>query len=198
MKIRVLFTLGNRLISHALRELLIKSKFKHIIDVQLPEAVNPHKAITDYDVILTDYLSISRLPKECFKSSRVIVIDNGLEKETVTSLFITENIAGFIDSDSDINMLKKAIEVVNNGEVWINNQTIKSLLGNSMSRNIKDSAKLTEREHAIIRMVKEGYRNKEVASMLSISEQTVKSHLNRIFRKMEVSGRTELIRKLSS
>ncbi len=198
MKIKVLFALGNRLLSLALRDLLVKSKCKHIIEIQLPSAENFHTSLNNYDVIMTDYLSMSRIPKESFKESKIVVIDNGLEKETITSLFITENISGFIDADSDVNMLIKAIEVVHNGEVWINNITIKSLLGNTISKSIKDTIKLTEREYAIIRIVKEGYRNKEIASMLSISEQTVKSHLNRIFRKMKVSGRTELISRISN
>jgi DNA-binding NarL/FixJ family response regulator len=150
----------------------------------------------DYEVVITDYFALTKLPTNCF-DSKVLIMDNGLGKETVVSLFLTEKIAGLIPVDAGLNTLLKAIQVVRNGEVWIDNPTVKCLLNRSITRNVKDSARITEREAAVIRLVKEGYKNKEIAHLLSISEQTVKSHLNRIFRKAHVSARTELIAHLS-
>ena len=50
---------------------------------------------------------------------------------------------------------------------------------------------LTKREKAILRLVAEGKANKEIASILNVSEGTVKSHVNAIMQKMNVSSRTE-------
>lgn len=50
----------------------------------------------------------------------------------------------------------------------------------------------SRRESEIVQLVGRGLRNKEVAQQLSISEGTVKTHLRSIFRKLSVSGRTEL------
>ncbi len=54
--------------------------------------------------------------------------------------------------------------------------------------------KLTEREIEIIRLVAQGRSNAQVAEMLWLSEPTVKVHLSRIYRKIEVSNRTEASR----
>lgn len=197
MNINILFSLGNKLCSEALKELMSKYGCKYTVGVYFPSNGSFSKICEAYDVIVTDYLTLSKIPRECFENSKVLVMDNGLEKETVAALFVADKIMGVVNADSGIDMLIKAIEVVSEDEVWINNNVIKSLLNNSMSRKVKDSSKLTEREYAILKVLKEGYRNKEIASLLSISEQTVKSHLGRIFRKMNVSGRAELISRLA-
>ena len=51
---------------------------------------------------------------------------------------------------------------------------------------------LTEREQDIVRLVTQGFRNKEIADKLSIGEQTVKNHLHNIFDKLGVADRLEL------
>src|ERR1700761_3873424 len=51
---------------------------------------------------------------------------------------------------------------------------------------------LTFRESQVVRLVAQGKANKEIAYQLLLSEGTIKEYLNRIFRKLEVSNRTEL------
>jgi DNA-binding NarL/FixJ family response regulator len=50
---------------------------------------------------------------------------------------------------------------------------------------------LTKRESEILRLVSEGHSNNELARMLWVTEQTVKFHLSNIYRKLDVSNRTE-------
>jgi RNA polymerase sigma factor (sigma-70 family) len=50
---------------------------------------------------------------------------------------------------------------------------------------------LTERETQIIHLLPKGYTNKEIANILGITESTVETHLDRIFRKLDVRSRTE-------
>lgn len=57
------------------------------------------------------------------------------------------------------------------------------------------ASKLTEREMAILRLVANGLRNKEIASQLSISERTVKFHINVIFQKLDAGSRTEAVKE---
>jgi DNA-binding NarL/FixJ family response regulator len=51
---------------------------------------------------------------------------------------------------------------------------------------------LTRKEKEIVSLICHGYRNKEIAQKLAITEQTVKSHCNRIFKKVGVSDRLQL------
>jgi DNA-binding NarL/FixJ family response regulator len=51
---------------------------------------------------------------------------------------------------------------------------------------------LSDREKEIVQLIAQGFRNKEIAEKLFISEQTVKNHLHNIFDKLGVSDRLEL------
>jgi DNA-binding CsgD family transcriptional regulator len=64
-----------------------------------------------------------------------------------------------------------------------------------MAAQLRNSAAnvLSPREEDVVRCVAAGLRNAEVAQALSISEETVKTHLNRIFRKLGVRDRVELV-----
>ena len=68
---------------------------------------------------------------------------------------------------------------------------IKPLIRIAMS--VKNNAKedgLTEREREVLELIGNGMTNKEIAKKLFLSEKTVKNHLNNIFKKIEVSDRT--------
>ena len=68
-------------------------------------------------------------------------------------------------------------------------------LGGLLSRRMLhavDDLDLTIREREIVALVAQGYKNKEMAEKMFISEQTVKNHLHNIFDKLGVSDRLEL------
>ena len=88
----------------------------------------------------------------------------------------------------------RAIHAVAVGEVWADRHaTSEALAGltDSLSRTSKTG--LTHREQQIADACGQGLRNREIASRLNISSKTVKSHLNNIFRKLqlviEIDGR---------
>ena len=88
-----------------------------------------------------------------------------------------------------VDTLMDAIRAAVAGDVWLPSSLQKhmatQLRGPSMNA-------LSQREEEVVRCVAEGLRNAEVAERLSISEETVKTHLNRIFRKLGVRDRMEL------
>ncbi|MBI3935035.1 MAG: response regulator transcription factor [Acidobacteria bacterium] len=55
-----------------------------------------------------------------------------------------------------------------------------------------DSSPLSARERQVVELVSQGFRNREIAQRMFISEQTVKNHLHNIFDKLGVSDRLEL------
>jgi DNA-binding CsgD family transcriptional regulator len=195
---KILIALGNLLLCEALKRLLIISNCKYPIEVLCTSNGNGHDVWMEYKIIVTDHSSLSKIPKGCFGSSMILVIDSGLPKETILSMFLTANIHGIIPAEANIDILLMAINAASNGEVWIDNTMVKSLLNSGISRRVKNIPRLTEREIEILELIRKGYRNKEIAHALYISEQTVKSHLNRIFRKMNVSGRMELVIKFAN
>ena len=68
--------------------------------------------------------------------------------------------------------------------------------GNTLHQGMEsaDRAELTKREREILQLVVEGYSNAQLARMLWVTEQTVKFHLSNVYRKLNVSNRTEAAR----
>lgn len=100
---------------------------------------------------------------------------------------------GYILKDSESTELKKAINSVINGESYIQPKLIPSLNKRLLTRDVdKDKIdSLTSREMEVLIQVANGMFNKEIATSLNISERTVKNHISNIFKKIDVSDRTQ-------
>lgn len=100
---------------------------------------------------------------------------------------------GYILKDSESSELKKAILAVVNGENYIQPSLIPALNSRLISRDTdKDKMEqLTKRELEVLIKVASGMFNKEIALSLNISERTVKNHISNIFKKIQVSDRTQ-------
>lgn len=100
---------------------------------------------------------------------------------------------GYILKDSESAELKRAILIVSEGESYIQSSLIPALNSRLIARDV-DKEKidsLTKRELEVLIQVANGMFNKEIANALNISERTVKNHLSNIFRKIDVSDRTQ-------
>jgi DNA-binding NarL/FixJ family response regulator len=94
--------------------------------------------------------------------------------------------------------LAKCIRCVHNGQIWANNAQIEFLLGalsNFRPRLTKSNAAdlLTRRARQVTRLVAEGMKNRDIAEALHVTEHTVSNYRYRIFEKLEVSSRVQLI-----
>ncbi len=100
---------------------------------------------------------------------------------------------GYILKDSGSAELKEAITSIVNNETYIQPSLIPSLNSRLINRDIDKEklALLTKREVEILTQVASGMFNKEIGINLNISERTVKNHISNIFRKIEVSDRTQ-------
>lgn len=100
---------------------------------------------------------------------------------------------GYILKDSESAELKKAINTVLNGESYIQPSLIPALNNRLIARDVdKDKIdSLTKRELEVLIQVANGMFNKEIATSLDISERTVKNHISNIFKKIDVSDRTQ-------
>ena len=100
---------------------------------------------------------------------------------------------GYILKDSGSEELKKAIQSVMEGDSYIQPSLIPSLNSRLVNRDIDKEkiAALTKREMEILTQIAGGMFNKEIALNLNISERTVKNHISNIFKKIDVSDRTQ-------
>ena len=100
---------------------------------------------------------------------------------------------GYILKDSESAELKRAIQSVLAGENYVQASLIPALNNRLANRDIdKDKIDLlTNRELEVLIQVANGMINKEIATNLNISERTVKNHVSNIFKKIDVSDRTQ-------
>lgn len=100
---------------------------------------------------------------------------------------------GYILKDSESAELKKAIYTIMEGEKYIQPSLIPAL--NARLINIDEDKdkieQLTKREIEVLAKVAKGMFNREIAISLNISERTVKNHISNIFKKIQVSDRTQ-------
>ena len=102
-------------------------------------------------------------------------------------------IDGYLLKDSSYDELKEAIDVVISGNTYIQPSLLPAL-NESMEDYALDKERiecLTKRELDVLRLISEGCSNKKISDELTISERTVKNHISNIFKKIDVSDRTQ-------
>lgn len=146
------------------------------------------------DIILAD-LQIFRTFPESVPTDTVkilLISDDSWISEVERQLpeLLLRGVCGILPPDADSDMLKKAVKIIYSGELWLDRKLLKNILYNVTSMEKKID--LTKKEKEIVSLICNGCRNKEIAQRLDISEQTVKSHCNRIYKKVGVSDRLQL------
>jgi DNA-binding NarL/FixJ family response regulator len=146
------------------------------------------------DKVVVDACTISQCMAVRWPAAKIILMDSGLEEEVIINLLLSYQLDGVIKTDTDLPLFKKALNAINAGQVWLDNSRIRALLKHAESHvNTQPDENLSKREREIILLISQGRKNREIADSLCISEQTVKSHISRIFRKTNVNTRSQLV-----
>lgn len=191
---------------------LFRQGLKQILELEeditvVAQASNGEEAVKlakekDPDIILMDInmpginglQAIKELKQEKI-SAKIIVLTIHEDREY---LFKTLQMGaeGYVLKDAEPSVLVEAIRSVNNGESYIQPNMTKELVKefNRVTLHEKDKQvenNLTSREIEVLELIAEGMINKEIAKQLYISEKTVKNHVSNIFKKLNVSDRTQ-------
>jgi DNA-binding NarL/FixJ family response regulator len=112
-------------------------------------------------------------------------------------------IRGYVKTTDSPSTLARAIQSVQSGEIWAERRILEKAIANPMllpetiQSHVPGLPPLTNREMEVLTMVLQGASNREIADRSSISERTVKTHLYRVYRKLNVKSRTKAIALLS-
>jgi len=115
-----------------------------------------------------------------------VVIISEIESPSLKQMAMEAGASGFLSKSTDRNILFDAIEVIRNGGIY-NNIHIQDELEK------KEKVAITERQYQILLLLSKGLLNKQIASELNISINTVSTHLHEIFRKLNVTNRTAAV-----
>jgi DNA-binding NarL/FixJ family response regulator len=130
--------------------------------------------------------------------AKVLLVES-YDRELVVSAFRSGARGIFCISDTHFRLLCKCIQRVSSGQIWANTEQMRFLLDliaevpslrvlNSLGHQL-----LTPREEQVVALVAEGLSNRSTARELNLSEHTVKKYLFRIFDKLGISSRVELV-----
>lgn len=199
-KIRVMITDDHSLIREGLKQLL---EFDGSIEIvgeasngvecleKLKEC-NPEVLLLDINMPEKNGIEVLKQMKAENVQVKVLILTVHNEMDYLLQA-VDIGVDGYILKDSESSELKKAIRAVRSGENYIQPSLIPALNNQLLNRDTdKDRISLlTNRELEVLVQVANGMFNKEIATNLNISERTVKNHISNIFKKIDVSDRTQ-------
>lgn len=153
----------------------------------------PQVLLFDYEALGPNGEAAIARVRRAAPGTRILVLTTRSSEETVQRVLRAGG-SGVVGKQLGSATLVRAIHAVATGQVWANRQTVGQTLEHlaNPGREVGLERQLTKREWEVVDDVSRGLRNKEIARRLTISEKTVKSHLNNIFRKLQVDNRFAL------
>lgn len=150
-----------------------------VLDVEMPER-------TGLDVLRT---------LRSRGDQRPVVLLTGNIKDQKAQEAMSLGVNGMVIKANAPRDLLQCLEAVFQGRRWFDQEVLQRAMERAQDPDSKPDplAALTDRERAIVALVQRGLRNKEVAAELGLTEGTVKVHLHKIFDKLNLRSRADLI-----
>ncbi|MBK8901664.1 MAG: response regulator transcription factor [Anaerolineaceae bacterium] len=123
---------------------------------------------------------------------RVLVLSGYERNEYIVGL-VRAGVAGYVLKHDSTEMLTQAVRAVARGEEWLSPRVADILMKAMRSYEDRPAAKLTGREVEVLKLMAQGRKNGEIAEDLVITTSTVKNHVRRIFRKLDVDTRVDAV-----
>lgn len=166
-------------------------------------ACQPDILLVHYQNVTVPYASFIQRFKESAPNTRILVFGHGMER-TFLQRIIRAGADGYINEKMSGELVREAMCCVRSGEIWAerwlmsefvrSSVKIEDAIGAIIQNKIQSlGTNLSRREIDVFQLVLKGLATKEIADELSLSQQSVKLYLGRIFKKFDVNNRAQLI-----
>src|ERR1035441_2829856 len=155
---------------------------------------------------LSGLAALQRLQAASSRTRVILLTASDNQLEFVQALKLGS--CGIVRKQAATELLIDSIRRVHAGEIWLDSHTTAAVIRQFVANDEappamhalpvapatreRERSPLSQREREIVALVAQGFKNKEMAEKMFISEQTVKNHLHNIFDKLGVSDRLEL------
>lgn len=133
-------------------------------------------------------------------SASVLLVGQELPPMTLLAA-MRRGLRGVLSEEASVDQLGRALAATLTGDLWFSRRRLLEMMllaaaptAPTADGTWRNLPALTEREHAVLGQLLEGKTNKDIARALDISEQTVKIHLQHVYRKLGVHRRMDLLR----
>ncbi len=200
-KIKIIIADGHQMFVDGLKNLINTQPDMNVVG----EADNGRKAwrkVRDYapDVIILDVsisvlncIHVIALIKRVCKDIKIIGLTANKNKIHMRQT-LEAGASGYILKNASFNELAAAIRLVAAGGIYLSPGLATEEFFNGQKLRGRQNGVLSRREQEVIRLVAWGYTNKEIAADLKICVKTVESHKKHILEKLELNGRSDIVR----
>ena len=205
-RIRLLVADDHTLFREGLRSMLREVSLFEVVG----EASNGREAVEKAlqlrpDIVLMDLvmpllngLDATRRIKKEYSDIKVLIIAGHAYDDFIYHV-IEAGASGYILKTSGLSELQAAVQEVYRGNPYVSSDASRALINDLMrsrgrKRKVGGSDRLTHRERELLQLFAEGYSNQEIACQLFLSVKTVETHKANIMSKLNLKGRTDLIK----
>ena len=160
--------------------------------VEQVEALEPDVVLMDLLMPVMDGIAATAAVKQRFPDVEVVALTSFIEEERVTAA-LEAGATGYLLKDADADDVAVAVRRAHAGEVHLDPQVARLLANRIRSRRevVTGHEPLTDREREVLGLVAKGHSNKEIATLLDITERTARTHVSNILGKLDLASRTQ-------
>ena len=165
--------------------------------VRIVESARPDLLLLDLNMPRLSGLDALRQIAQASTTTRTILITGEISREEVLRA-VRLGVNGVVVRHAATELLFEAIAAVMAERCWLDQTVVSDLVDytrtllEETAAGTQQAVRLTHREHEVLRLVTEGWPNKEIAKAFGLSEETVKHCMTRLLGKVGASNRTEL------
>jgi DNA-binding NarL/FixJ family response regulator len=163
--------------------------------LEAAEALRPDLVITDISMPGIDGIEATRRLRMLIPAVRVLIMSVHAEPSWVRAAF-EAGASGYLTKVSAAEEIETAVREVLKGNFYVSPAVASSVLKISHAGAVQErpvpSGMLTPRELDIVRLVGQGLGNKDIARQLGVAVTTVRTHLNKVYDKLDSGSRLEL------
>lgn len=207
-KVRVLVADSTRIHTELLSDILERDPDLQVISWDYDRStLIPAVLTNDVDVLavssalssnLRDGVNVVREVCAAKPGTKVVVLLDSHQDELVLDS-LRAGARGIFSKDSSLDLLRKCLHSVHRGEVWVDSRgmtlALEALASAPSAAVLKANGldKLSKREYQVVEWLVQGLSNREISKRMALSPHTIKNYIFRIFEKMGVSSRVELL-----